>query len=171
MTDLAAALDRRAPLVRLARTGVVGLVVCGTAAVAHTAAGGAVDPAVLLGLAAVVSTVALVLTGRELAPAQVLGFMLLGQAAMHVTSHDATLAGWPLMLAAHLMATGASLWVATRAESWLLDLAERLVDRVLGPVVLAVPTLGAVGSTRRQWTRTGLEPVALVEGRGPPVGC
>lgn len=171
MTDLAAALDRRAPLVRLARTGVVGLVVCGTAAVAHTAAGGTVDPRALLGLAAVVSAVALVLTGRELAPGQVLGLMLLGQGAMHVTSHDATMAGWPLMLVTHLVATGASLWLATRAESWLVDLAERLVGRVRGPVVLAIPTIATVGSTRRAWSRSGLEPVALVEGRGPPVGC
>lgn len=167
VTVLADTLDHRAPLVRVARVGVVGAVVTGTAALAHVLAGGRVDPVALLLVALGATAVGLVLVPRRITPGQLLGLMLLGQAAVHLgAGSEAGHAVGPMLLA-HVSASVVSLWAATRAERWLLELADRL-PRVARPAVVPVPAVVGLPVAHVPWTRGGLDPRAEVEGRGPP---
>jgi len=168
---MSADVQNRSPW-RAARTLVAATGSTLTALTAHDLNGGSVPPTtallVLLGSVAVSTT----LTHQRVSTSQLLGLLVLCQAAVHLAcAGDDMAVGGGRMLAAHLIATAATAIVLTKGERWAWQLAEALAIRpwrrlsaIAVPVWHSAPARPAI--TRLQSRpRDRAAPV-----RGPPVG-
>lgn len=158
---------------RALRAALAGGVVTLCAATAHVVARGELTAPVVLGVLAGSTLVAHLLAGHRLETSQLLGLLLLGQAAMHVTAATAADApGDAAMLTAHLAATAASLLVLRHGEDAWWRVAEHLGLRAAAKVVVA-PSVPPPAAPVDSWTHLGpslLHLAHVMQGRAPPVG-
>lgn len=143
-----------------------------TALLVHDLNGGSVPPGtallLLLGSVAVAGT----LTHQRVSTSQLLGLLVLCQAAVHLAcaGQDMTVGGGQ-MLTAHLIATAATAIVLTRGEAWAWQLADAFAIRPWRRVIaVAIPVVHAAPhppSTTRLQSRPRDRAAPV---RGPPVG-
>lgn len=150
---------------RSIRALLAGLVVAGTATLAHHLAGGCLDQTVLAGVAVGFVGIAWPLTVRRIETSQFVGLLVLGQVVVHINSCCELPAG--RMLLAHAIATAFSAVVLRRGESALWALIEAIGLRT--PALAAIPislVRGAlIVSRRRVYASLRFVPAAP---RGPP---
>ncbi len=159
---------------RWTRGSVVGALTLLLGLVAHVAAGGhAPGPVPLLVTGALLSVLAVLLSGRRWTASPLLGLFLMAQTGVHLTSMSAAPHGSmldPLMATTHLVAAVVLVAVVLKGEHALLTLLDLVLPRA-GRRAAALP---AVGSTPMLLTTTA--PVtswipAGLQGRAPPVSA
>lgn len=144
-----------------------------TAALGHLVAGGTMHAPTAAAAFAGSATVAWLLSARRVTPGQLLGLLVLCQIATHLAaSFDGGMVMGPSMIAAHLVATGASLVALSHGEAFVWRLAEHLGLR-LSPLLRGSAVMPPVARQRvRPVVPSARREVLLAHSRwlrGPPV--